>query len=181
MKSHEFTLILTGVDEETKGLEDAIFEAGCDDSLINFRDGTVYLDFDRKAKSFEEAVFSAITALESTPLPIKVSSVSPDSLVSASEIGKRINKGRQTVSLWAKRARSKSEPFPAPIFGLRTKRPLWRWCDVACWLHQQELIDSDAVELAEAIEGINSALVERNPVIRKFRDLSLKAIGGKSL
>ncbi len=180
MKSYEFSLILTGVDEETEGLEDAIFEAGCDDCLINFRDGTVYLDFDRTAKSFENAVLSAITALESASLPIKVSSVSPDSLVSASEIGKRLNKGRQTISLWAKRARSKSNPFPAPIFGLRTKRPLWRWCEVACWLHDQQLVNNDVVELAEVIEGINSALIERNPVIRKFRDISLKAIEKKN-
>lgn len=41
--SYQFTLVLDGVDENTTNLDDILFEAGCDDALINYKTGTVYL------------------------------------------------------------------------------------------------------------------------------------------
>ena len=67
-KIYQFTLMLKNVDEDSTGLEDSLYEAGCDDALINFRNGAVYLDFDREAASFEEAVNSAIQDVESASL-----------------------------------------------------------------------------------------------------------------
>jgi hypothetical protein len=57
---YQFTLILKDVDENTSNLEDSLFKAGCSDALINFRNETVYLDFNRTANSREEAIRSAI-------------------------------------------------------------------------------------------------------------------------
>ncbi|MBY0544025.1 MAG: hypothetical protein K2Q14_00570 [Gammaproteobacteria bacterium] len=72
MKHYEFTLVLDGVDDETVGLEDYLYDAGCDDALINFRNSTVYLDFTSEAKSLNEAVLSTIKQLESVQIGAKV-------------------------------------------------------------------------------------------------------------
>lgn len=65
-KLFHFTLILKYVDERTPGLEDALYEAGCDDALINFRNGAVYLDFDREDISLEQAIIKAIQNVETS-------------------------------------------------------------------------------------------------------------------
>src|SRR5436189_5562260 len=113
MMKHNFTLILKHVHDKTEELEDSLFEAGCDDALINYRGSVVYLDFTRKAKSFKEAVISAIKDTESSVIFTEVANIAPGDLVTESEIAKRLNKPRQTVSLWINKARRKS--FPNPV------------------------------------------------------------------
>src|SRR4051812_26849095 len=103
LNAYEFTLVLDGIDDETEKLEDQLFEAGCDDALINFRYRTVYLDFSREAKSLEDAVISAIKAIENSKLNVKVSHILPDELVNEADIAKRLDKSRQLVSLWVKK------------------------------------------------------------------------------
>ncbi|HEX6443102.1 MAG TPA: hypothetical protein VF007_13005 [Stellaceae bacterium] len=56
--SHLFTIQVSGVDL-TKDYEGAFYGAGCDDALIAVVDDTLYLDFNREAPSFEQAVESA--------------------------------------------------------------------------------------------------------------------------
>ena len=73
----QFTLALKNVNESTNRLEDILFKAGCDDALINFRNGAVYLDFDREATSLETAVISAIKDLRSSSIDAEVASVAP--------------------------------------------------------------------------------------------------------
>jgi hypothetical protein len=73
-KYYQFTLVLKNVDEDTLELEDSLYEAGCDDALINFRSGTVCLDFDREAVSLEDAVVSAIKDVESSSVKAIVAS-----------------------------------------------------------------------------------------------------------
>lgn len=167
----EFTLVLDGVDEKTKNLEDKLFEAGCDDALINFRNGTVYLDFDREEDSLENAVLSAIQAVESCGLGAKVIRILPDDLVSISDIAKRLDKDRQLVSLWVKgERRDKRSPFPAPVLKLSEKSPMWRWYSVVKWLNEQEIIqDNKILERAKFVENINAVLEERDPEIKKYR------------
>ena len=56
--SHAFTLRISGID--TSGnYEDRLYKAGCDDALPAVVGGQLYLDFDRDAASFEDAVQSA--------------------------------------------------------------------------------------------------------------------------
>lgn len=73
--SYQFTLILEGIDETTPGLEDSIFEAGCQDALINYKNGTVYLDFDREGESLENAIITAIKDIESANIRTKISRI----------------------------------------------------------------------------------------------------------
>ena len=61
---HDFALVLTGITELTTEAENALFEAGCDDSSPCSRCGVVYIHFDREAASLVEAIWSAIRDVE---------------------------------------------------------------------------------------------------------------------
>ena len=86
MKTYNFTLVLSSIDQELlkdlEPIEDAIFEAGCDDATLCFRDLIPYLEFDRESSSFSEAVISAIQQIESINNKIKVEKIETDDLVS---------------------------------------------------------------------------------------------------
>ena len=160
-KLYQFTLILDGVDDQTPNLEDALFEAGCDDALINYKNGTVYLDFDREDEGLEHAIISAIKAVESTDLGAKIVSVAPEHLVNLSDIAERVSMSRQAVSLFVLGARG-TKDFPKPVLKIANKSPLWRWGAVAEWFYKQRKIkDHEVVDFANVIEDINAALDSR--------------------
>jgi len=174
-KTFEFTLVLKNVDETTPDLEDSLYEAGCDDALINFRNGAVYLDFDREAVSLEEAVISAIKAVKSSSVDAEVASVAPENLVTESEIAKRLNKSRQIISLWIKGERRKL--FPHPVMRLAEKSPLWSWSEVVTWLFDNKIInDKELVDKAIFFSNINAALDERDKKTREIRHSLLERI-----
>ncbi len=159
---YQFTLILDGVDEKTPGLEDALFEAGCDDALINYKNGAVYLDFDREDEDLERAIISAIKNIESANIGATIVSVAPEHLVSLSDIAGRVSMTRQAVSLLIQGARGKGD-FPKPILKISNKSPLWRWSAVAEWFYQHgKISDHDVIDSANIVEDINAALELRN-------------------
>ncbi|MCA0403917.1 MAG: DNA-binding protein [Proteobacteria bacterium] len=161
-RTYRFTLVLDGVDDRTPNLEDALFEAGCDDALINYKNGTVYLDFDREDMSLEQAIISAIKAVESTDLGARIVSVAPEHLVSLSDIAERVSMTKQAISLFVLGERG-SKDFPKPILKIANKSPLWRWSAVAEWFYRQQKIKShEVVDFAIVIEDINAALDSRN-------------------
>jgi len=58
---HEFTLILGGISKLTQAVDDALFEAGFDDSLVGVVDGNVFIDVNhRESDSLEATVQQAI-------------------------------------------------------------------------------------------------------------------------
>ena len=164
---YQFTLVLKNVDEKTLHLEDSLYEAGCDDALINYRNGAVYLEFDREASSLEDAVISAIKNVRSTTIDADVASVAPENLVTESEIAKRLDVSRQTISLWIKGERRKN--FPTPIMRLSEKSPLWKWDEVVIWLFENNIInDRQKLDHALFFANINAALGELD---KKSRDM----------
>lgn len=170
MNTYSFTLVLKGVNETTPDLEDALYNSHCDDALINFRNGTVYLDFDRESETLENAIISAIKDVESSSLSTQVIHVAPDEWVNEAEIAKRLEQSRQTVSLWVKGARRSELPFPSPTMKLSEKSPLWRWSDITIWLYENKIItDMKVIHEAKLIECINAALEERNEDDKKKR------------
>ena len=174
-KTYEFTLVLKNIDENTPDLEDSLYEAGCDDALIHFRNGAVYLDFEREASSIEEAVISAIKNVKSSTVDAEVASVAPENLVTESEIAKRLNKSRQTVSLWIKGERRKS--FPHPVMRLSEKSPLWSWSEIVTWIYDNKIVkDKELVEKALLFSNINAALEECDKKTRKLRNNLLARI-----
>lgn len=160
--TYQFTLVLDGVEEQTPHLEDALFEAGCDDALMNYKNGAVYLDFDRAGDNLEEAIISAIKDVEKSNIGAVIVSVAPEHLVSLSDIAKRVAMTRQAVSLLMLGDRGMGN-FPKPILKISNKSPLWRWISVAEWFYQQGKIkDRAIIDDANIVEDINAALELRN-------------------
>lgn len=173
--SYQFTLVLKDVDENTPNLVDCLYEAGCDDALINYRNGAVYLEFDREADSLEDAVISAIKNVKSSSIEMDVASVAPENLVTESEIAKRLGITRQTISLWIKGERRGG--FPPPVMRLSEKSPLWQWNDVAVWLFKNNIIsDRQILENALFFANINAALGELDKKAREMRHHLLERI-----
>lgn len=179
-KSYQFTLELKNVDANTADLEDSLYEAGCNDALIYSRNGSVYLDFDRLASSFEAAITSAINHCEAATLHAIVTRVAPDNLVTEAEIAKRLGKGRQTISLWIKGERKKNNPFPKPTTKLTDRSPLWNWCEIVDWLYQDLKVEKEQVDQAHLIEDINAMLTIRNTHVTPARQAILEKINAKS-
>ncbi len=72
-----FTLRLAGAAEITDLLENALFEAGCDDALLRQCDGQLFLDFDRESPTVTDAIVSAIKAVEGSQVGLTVAEVIP--------------------------------------------------------------------------------------------------------
>lgn len=178
---YQFTLILDCVDETTLGLEDALFEAGCDDALINYKNGTVFLDFDREGENLENTIISAIKNIESANIGARIISVAPEHLVNLSDIAERVSMTRQAVSLLIQGARG-SGNFPKPILKISNKSPLWRWSAVAEWFYQHgKISDPNIIESAYIFEDINAALELRDNVSIKHREKILSKLEEQEL
>ncbi len=177
-KCYQFTLILKNVHEKTADLEDSLYEANCDDALIHFKNGAVYLEFDRTSTSLEEAVISAIKDVQSSPINADIVSIAPENFVTESEIAKRLKTSRQTVSLWIKGKRRKF--FPQPIMRLAEKSSLWKWNEVCVWLYENKITtDKNLVEEALFFSNINAALEERDSKAREIRHYLLERISAR--
>ena len=67
MPTHHFALIVDGADLQRQSVVESLFEAGCDDALVGSTDGAQFIDFDREAASFDDAVLSAVADVEQVP------------------------------------------------------------------------------------------------------------------
>lgn len=156
MRAHTFTLILEGPEDVDSALEDAVFQAGCDDAALGRRGGTVYLEFDREGERFLEVLLSAIRDAGRIP-GVRVARVEPDELVTAAGIGERTGRTRESVRLLAGGARGPGG-FPPPVSGASERRiRLWRWSEVAEWFETQGLAEGKGAE-ARMIAAVNGAL-----------------------
>jgi hypothetical protein len=72
MRTHNFTLILSGVAELTPELADALYEATQGDIELNLRDGVAFVEFKRKAATLREAITSAIREVEHANAGVRV-------------------------------------------------------------------------------------------------------------
>jgi hypothetical protein len=166
--NYNFTLVLLNVFKDTEGLEDVLFDAGCNDALLYFRKNFVFLEFDRDANNLKEAIFSAMKEVETADIPIKVAKIQPDDLVSASEIARRLNKSRESVRKLI--ISNSSLDFPTPAVSLNKRSQLWSWYKVSLWLFKsKKLIQRDIIDNAKLIYEINSVLD-----IRENNDLEYK-------
>jgi hypothetical protein len=160
MTTWSFTLVLSGIRELTSGVEDALHEAGCDDALPGIRNGVPFLDFDREAESFQEAVLDAVSDVARSVGGARVVRVEPDDLASVSEIARRLGRTRESVRLlWC--GRRGPGGFPAPVAGLRGSSPLWSWAEVVAWIHRHRVddgVDEAACRDALFIRRTNLAL-----------------------
>ncbi len=161
----DFTLLLEGINEIDEHIENAIFEARCDDCTISQRYGRVYLTFSRTAESFKDAVISAISDIRDSKISASVLRVDQCDLITQSEIARRIGRSRQLVNLYINGSRGPGG-FPPPVCNITDGAPLWYWCEVACWLFENNLIKKEELQDALELSVINNVLeIERQRVI----------------
>ncbi len=156
-QEYDFALIVGGVDELTQAIEDAVFEAGCDDATLSIRYGLLYMEFSRSATSLKDAIFSAIHDVQRAQVGANVLRVDESNLVTASEIARRLGRSRQLVHQYMTGQRGPGG-FPPPECQLADCKPLWAWCAVSYWLMQNNLLRPEESWNAEVVEAINNAL-----------------------
>jgi hypothetical protein len=72
MKTHNFTLILSGVAEITPELADALYTSTQGDIELNLRDGVAFVEFERKAPTLREGILAAIREVERADVGVRV-------------------------------------------------------------------------------------------------------------
>jgi hypothetical protein len=154
---YEFVLILTGISRLTREVEDALFKAGCDDATLSVRLGRFYLTFSRSAPTLKNAILSAIQDIRQAGIGADVLRVDACDLVTQAEIARRIRRPRQVVHQFIMHERGPGE-FPPPVCHISDESPLWRWCEVAYWLQQNDMIKLEVLLEAEQVAVINTLL-----------------------
>ena len=130
VRLHHFTFILAAPAGISPELEDAMFQAGCDDALLFQQNGILHLEFEREAPSLKDAVSSAMAAITSARVPVDIAGVEPGDIVTAAEIGRRLGLSREYVRLLVNGERGEGQ-FPMPIARPTSKMYLWSWREVA--------------------------------------------------
>jgi hypothetical protein len=72
MKTHNFTLILSGVVEITPELADALYEATKGNIELNLRDGVAFVECARAAPTLREAITAVIGEVEGANVGVRV-------------------------------------------------------------------------------------------------------------
>jgi len=174
MALYNFTLTLSGVTYETEGLEDALYESGCDDALICAYGNSVYVEFDREAESLDAAIASAVDNIESAGIGAIVESVD-SALVGLSDIAEIPEMSRQAIAMLKDGTRGSGD-FPCPIQRIKGQSPLWDWADVAEWLLKNGRLkeDSNLVNNARVLSKWNLAL--RASASKDFQEVESIAV-----
>lgn len=169
MALYNFTLTLSGVTYETEGLEDALYESGCDDALICAYGNSIYVEFDRDADSLDEAIASAVENIESAGIGAVVASVD-SALVGLSDIAEITQMSRQAIAMLKDGTRGSGD-FPCPIQRIKGQSPLWDWADVAEWLLKNGRLKegSELVVNARVLSKWNLAL--RSSASKDFKEV----------
>lgn len=159
MSKFDFALVLGPLSRSLDEIEDALYEAGCDDALLSFYGATPVLDFTREADSYSGAVISAIEDVEHAGQGAVVLRVGPDDLVNAAEIASRGGVSREAVRLWIQGNRG-GGGFP-PLAARVGKSMVWSWLEVSEWLLQRSKIEQGAVDRARFLAAVNLFLNKR--------------------
>lgn len=150
-----FGLVLSEIDRDLHEIEDALYEAGCNDALLTLRGSIPVLEFDREDASLETAVISALGDVASAAIDAVVLRIEPDDLVSSAEIARRADVSREAVRLWTTGKRRAKFPLSRARVG---KSDVWSWREVARWLCEYGEIPAETVAEADVIAGLNLAL-----------------------
>jgi len=159
-REHDFTLVLAGIPDLTEDVENALFEAGCGDGTISFRSGRIFVTFSRQAASLKDAVISAIGDVQKANIGADIIRVDPCTLVTQSDIARRIQRSRQMVHQYITGRRGPGN-FPPPACEISETAPLWYWCEVARWLWENDMIQEEVLREAEDLAAINGVLEMR--------------------
>lgn len=168
-REYDFSLVLDGVFEVTEELENALFEAGCDDATLSVCYGRIFMEFSRSSTSIADAILSAIRDVQKANIGATVLQVDECNLVTQAEIARRINRSRQLINQYITGHRGPGG-FPPPVCQLSEKTPLWQWCAVSFWLCQNDMIKPEDLADSQVVAAINNMLElcrekKRNPTL----------------
>lgn len=155
MATHLFTLVLGSDTQCTDDVAERVFLDVGDDTVFGMCNAAAYIDFEREADSFREAVLSAIAAVER--IGLRVEHVEPGDYVSRAEIARRIDKTREYVCQLA-RGETGHRNFPPPACRVSERSPCWRWSDVASWLVREGMLGAEEADRASFVALINACL-----------------------
>lgn len=156
-QEHDFTLLIDGANTITQEIEDALFNAGCDDATISVRFGRIFLTFSRTAPSLRQAIVSAVRAVNGCGQGLTVLRVDVCNLVTQADIARKIGRTRQLIHQYMTGVRGPGG-FPPPACNITDNAPLWYWCEVAYWLWSHDLIAQDVLQEAQEVAVVNSVL-----------------------
>lgn len=139
---YEFRLIVSGFDELTEELEEAVGGQIPDCIGLGLCAGVPEMAFYIEAPSFQEAVLSGIQQLESLGFGLKAERLEPDELVGLSDIGRRIGFSREAIRQYANGIIGPGG-FPHPVATPSKNARVWKWLDVVNWLTQHGIADVD--------------------------------------
>jgi predicted DNA-binding transcriptional regulator AlpA len=157
MKYYTFQLILSGISEPDDNIEDALYESGCDDALLYFKNSISFLEFDRKAGSIRQAIISAIKDVENAGIGVKVVHVAPGDIVTAAEIARRVKLTKEYIRLLTQGKRGPGD-FPLP-HSLIANTTLWSWAEISKWMYTHtKLKDKEIATNAQFLKDINQVM-----------------------
>jgi hypothetical protein len=158
-REHDFTLVLNGITDLTPEVQDALFEAGCNDATLSMRSGRPFLTFSRTAPTLKDALLSAINDVKKANVGAEVIRIDICNLVTQAEIAKKIGRTRQLVHQFVSGERGPGG-FPSPVCNISddADSPLWYWCEVAYWLYESSMITEEALQDAKVLSLINDVL-----------------------
>jgi transcriptional regulator with XRE-family HTH domain len=168
MAEFDFQVFCCDVDTAGEVFLDRLYEAGCGDATVFFKDGYVCLDFTREAENAESAVISAIKDFERAGTGGSVERVEPEDLASLSEIANRIGVTRASLQKYARGQSRIGKDFPSPVANIAgVRRELYSAAEVISWMHTKHrvAVSHDFLDLVQVIDTINRALI-----VKKARD-----------
>jgi hypothetical protein len=170
MATYEFTL---RIDREVSEEEaDALYGAFSDGSVMT-GDGCTEIEFTREAKSWAEAIGSAIRDVESAT-DLMVTGAGQEDLVSISDIAHRARRSREAVRLWTAGKRGPGG-FPAPAWESPSGERFWSWAEVAAWIRAalNLAVEAQPDELRWADEVLKARLAvsEANSILEQDDDM----------
>jgi hypothetical protein len=155
---HEFTVFARSERGDSDEILTELFEAGVDDALVQADATRFEIEFARDAGTFPDAVRSAIQQIESVA-GFRVVRIGQDDLVSLAEVGRRIDKTRESVRLLSTGERGPGG-FPEPVPHI-TSQQLWSWAEVSAWLVRHGRLNASAVAESQFLRALNAALETR--------------------
>lgn len=164
MAEYDFQIFCRGVDASDESFLDRLFEAGCDDATVFYKDGYLCLDFAREAASAEDAVISAVKAIERAGIGASVENIGPDDLASLAEIANRVGVTRASLQKYARGDSKVGADFPLPVANIsKARRELYSAAEVMVWLQSKRRVElpEPVIDLVTVIDKANQALLVR--------------------
>ncbi|MFC2753632.1 MAG: XRE family transcriptional regulator [Cardiobacterium sp.] len=131
MNTYHFTIVIRDT-VSSADIEDCLYEAGCSDALVCWRDRVPYLEFDREAIDAKTAVHSALDDIRRAGFHDLV--LQESGIATLAEMATRAGLTRAALSRYAKEKRGNA--FPRPMYGVTGHTALYSWPEVAAWLYQ---------------------------------------------